>query len=151
MKTIGYILLTICCFSVLNMAEANEVYQTQEEIKEAAYGVIDTKGLKVLLDSGVPLYLLDARGNKWHDRNIIPGAILASYEFSAEELESIVYDKDALIVVYCYSSTCPLSDRLINKYLELGYTNILKYPDGLKIWRDVAFYPVDELAEATRD
>jgi hypothetical protein len=144
-KIIGSILLIACCFSAFASVEANQMHISQEEIKEATYGIIDTKALKVLLDSAIPLYLLDARGNKWHDSNIIPGAILASYEYSSEELESIVYDKQALVVIYCYSSTCPLSDRLIQRFFELGYMNILKYPEGLKIWRDAAFYPVEDL------
>ncbi len=43
---------------------------------------------------------------------MIPGARLASYEFSPEEpeeLEQIIPNQDDLIIVYCYTFTCPLS------------------------------------------
>ena len=92
--------------------------------------------------------LLDARGNQWHDGNIIPGAALAWYEDSGEEFEKIIPDVETLVVVYCYSFTCPLSPRLATKLVELGYRNVVEYPAGLKEWRDIANYPVDTIPGA---
>jgi rhodanese-related sulfurtransferase len=94
------------------------------------------------MDANTAFLLLDARGNKWNDGNIIPGAKFASYEFSKEELEQIIPSQNDLIVVYCYSFTCPLSRYLTDKLIELGYNNVLEYPGGLKEWRESAEYPV---------
>lgn len=140
-KIILALILTGFCFQAF--AEVTSFQPSEESVKEADYGRIDAKGLKILIDSPCPFILLDARGNKWHDQNIIPGALLASYESSEEELEMIIPDKDVLIVVYCYSSTCPLATRLVQKLLHLGYKNLIEYPGGLKEWRDEINYPVD--------
>ena len=122
--------------------EGARCVQSEEAVKQATYGHIDARGLKALMDANASFFLLDARGNKWNDGTMIPGARLASYEFSQEELEQIIPSHHDLIVVYCYTFTCPLSRYLTDKLVELGYNNVLEYPGGLKEWRDVAEYPV---------
>lgn len=124
------------------IGEGMRYVQSEEGVKVATYGHIDAKGLKALMDASTPIFLLDARGNKWNDGTMIPGAILASYEFSSEELEQIIPNQNDLIIVYCYSFACPLSRYLTDKLVDLGYKNVLEYPGGLKEWRDVAGYPV---------
>lgn len=122
--------------------EGARCVQSEEAVKEATYGHIDARGLKALIDANTPFILLDARGHKWNDGTKLPNAILASYEFSAEELEQILPDQNSLIVVYCFTFKCPLSRYLTDKLVELGYKNVLKYAGGLEEWRDVAEYPV---------
>jgi phage shock protein E len=139
-------LLSVICFtSALFAMEGQRFQQSEEAVTSAVYGHIDAKGLKALIDSQTVFTLLDARGNKWNDGNIIPGAQLASYEYSPEELEAIIPNKETLVVVYCYSFTCPLSPRLAQKLVDLGYINVIEYPAGLKEWRDIAGYPVDKI------
>ena len=120
--------------------EGARCIQSEEAVKQATYGHVDARGLKALMDANTPLMILDARGHKWNDGTQIPGAVLASYEFSAEELEQIIPDPNTLVVVYCYSFGCPLSRYLTDKLVDLGYNNVLEYPGGLKEWRDVAEY-----------
>lgn len=148
-KNISYILLMlVCCFSFANaMVEEPICVQSEEAVKEALYGHIDAKGLKAMIDSQTPFILLDARGRNWHDIGIIVGAKLASNEYSPEEIEQIIPYHDSLVVVYCFTSTCPFGNRLIDKLLEYGYTNIVKYPGGLYEWRDVAHYPTELIQE----
>ncbi len=117
--------------------------QSAEAVRAAQFGQVDARGLKILIDSQAPMVILDARGRNWNDPNIIPGAQFASSTFTDEEIFKLVPQKDLLIVVYCYSSSCPLGKKLILKLIELGYSNILDYPGGLKEWRDVAHYPVE--------
>ncbi|MBA3237216.1 MAG: rhodanese-like domain-containing protein [Parachlamydiaceae bacterium] len=136
---------TFLCFTAFMDAatvEGDRFKQSEKAVKLATYGHVDAKGLKSLLDSHVPLTLLDARGNNWNDGNIIPGAQLASHEFSPEELDQIIPNFDSLVVIYCYSFTCPLTPWLAAKLVKLGYTNIIEYPGGLTEWRDIAKYPV---------
>lgn len=122
--------------------EGARCVQSEEAVRHATYGHIDARGLKALIDINTPFILLDARGNKWNDATMIPGARLASYEFSIEELEQVIPNQNDLIVVYCYTFTCPLSRYLTDKLVDLGYKNVLEYSGGLKEWRDVAEYPV---------
>lgn len=147
----GLIPFTLACaltFSSVYGIEGERFQQSEEAVKVASYGHIDAKGLYALIHSQSPFVLLDARGKKWHDANIIPGAQMASYETSQEELEEIIPQKDTLVVVYCYSFTCPLSTKLAKKLIDLGYENVVEYPAGLKEWRDIANYPVASIAPA---
>jgi rhodanese-related sulfurtransferase len=118
--------------------------QSEIAVTTAEYGHIDAKGLKSLIDSGLPIVILDARGHKWSDPNKLPGALSASYESSFDELETIIPTQQTLVVVYCYSSTCPLCCKLARRLVEFGYDNVVEYPGGLKEWRDIAEYPVEE-------
>lgn len=145
---IYFLLMLICCFSFIDAKVEEQIcVQSEEAVREALYGHIDAKGLKALIDSQTSFVLLDARGRNWHDVGIIIGAKLASNEYSFEEIEQIIPHSDSLVVVYCFTSTCPLGNRLIDKLIEYGYTNIVKYPGGLKEWRDVAYYPVEFIQE----
>lgn len=145
-KAIASLLLAATCFTALSYGVEGERFkQSEAAIRQATYGHIDTKGLKALFDSDTPFTLIDARGNKWNDNTAIPGTLLASYEYSNEELEALLPFKDQLIIVYCYSFECPLSGRLVQRLLDLGYANLIEYPSGLQAWRDIANYPVETL------
>ena len=148
MKKVFFSLLFsgLSIFSLSHAAiEGERFKQSEEAVKEATYGHIDAKGLKSLIDSQTHFTLVDARGNQWTDGNIIPGAILAAYIDPAEELEALMPYKNDLVVLYCYSFNCPLSGKLAQKLLSIGYTNIIEYPAGLTEWRDIAGYPVDHI------
>ena len=143
-KLFSLLVMSLCFSSFVAAVESGERFsQSEEAVRLATYGHIDAKGLKVLMDSQTPLVLLDARGGRWNDGNILPGAKLAFYQDPQEEIELLIPNKESLVVVYCYSFTCPLSPKLAQKLLEWGYTNVLEYPGGLKEWRDIANYPVE--------
>jgi rhodanese-related sulfurtransferase len=145
-KLFSLVLAALCISSVVHgNIDGERCVQSEEAVKQATYGHIDAKALKVLIDSETPMVILDARGHKWNDNTTIPGAFLASYEYENEELESLIPSPNSLVVVYCYSFNCPLSRRLATKLVEMGYNNIVEYPAGLKEWRDVANYPIVEI------
>lgn len=133
------------CSMGFSSIEGARCLQSEEAVKNAAYGHINAKGLKSLIDAKTPFVLLDGRGSNWHDGNVIPGARLAWYESSAEEFAAVIPSRETLIVVYCYSFTCPLGPRLAQKLIDLGYLNVIEYPAGLQEWRDTANYPVDDI------
>lgn len=148
-KNITSLLLMSLCFSSLIGASVEAESSIQTMVKLANYGHIDAKGLKALMDSKTPFVLLDARGNDWSDGNKIQGAILASYKNSPEELELIIPHTDTLVVVYCFSATCPLSPRLAQKLVDWGYANVVEFSGGLKEWRDVFGYPTEPIQDNT--
>lgn len=140
-------------FSSLSYAteeEESRCRQSENAVKMATYGHMDARALKAMIDSSTSFLLLDSRGHKWHDGNKIPGAKLASYEYSAEEIEQVAPNKEELIVVYCFTFNCPLSRRLADKLVEFGYVNVIEYPGGLEEWRDVANYPTEIIEETDR-
>lgn len=101
---------------------------------KAAYGTVDTAALQKLLASGTALVLLDARTGKWDDGQRLPGAKALAPDATAEQAAAAVPAKDSLVVTYCSNTKCPASAKLAERLVELGYTNVLKYPDGIQAW-----------------
>lgn len=144
MKKILFALFSLLCLYPLLGAGCQENRFSHDSSPFGRnYGVIEARAVKVLMDSEIPFVLLDARGGRWKDPNILPGAQFASYESSEEEIAALVPNKNSLVVVYCYSAACPLGNKLIERLVELGYRQILYYPGGLNEWRDIAQYGVD--------
>lgn len=98
------------------------------------YGTIDGVALKKLIDSKLPVVIIDARSAKWDDGKRIPGAISLTTESSDDAVASALPSKDGLIVSYCSNLKCPASAKLAEKLVGLGYKNVLKYPEGLEDW-----------------
>ena len=95
---------------------------------------INTSGLKALLAANADLVLVDARSGKYDDGKRIPGAQSLNSGSSEKEIESVVSDKNALIVTYCSNLKCPASAQLAEKLRKLGYDNVIEYPNGIQGW-----------------
>lgn len=100
----------------------------------ASVAEISTPALATLLRSGKPT-VLDARTGKYDDGRRIPGAKSLSPEADAKEAAKQIPSKDSLVVTYCSNTQCPASGRLAKRLLELGYNNILEYPEGIAGWQ----------------
>ena len=98
------------------------------------YGVVDTRGLQALVQAKVPLVLLDARSGKWDDGRRLPGAKALAPDATAEAAALLIPTKDTLVVVYCSNLKCPASAMLAGQLAGFGYTNLLKYPEGIDGW-----------------
>ena len=95
---------------------------------------INTTVLENMIESNVPMVLLDARSGKWDDKSRIPGARSLNDGSTKDEVNGIIKSKDALVVTYCSSLKCGLSNKLYVHLKKLGYENILEYPFGIKGW-----------------
>ncbi len=95
---------------------------------------INTTVLKTLIESGVPLTVLDARTGKYDDGRRIPGAQGLGADSKDEEIIAKLKSKDALIVTYCANLQCPASRTLAAKLRALGYMRVLEYPYGIDGW-----------------
>jgi rhodanese-related sulfurtransferase len=95
---------------------------------------VNTLGLKTLINSGVPLTILDARSGKYDDGKRIADALSLNAESKPEEVSKVLPKKDALIVTYCANLKCPASNALYNHLKSLGYTNLIEYPEGIQGW-----------------
>ncbi|MGM0598847.1 MAG: rhodanese-like domain-containing protein [Candidatus Rifleibacteriota bacterium] len=116
--------------------EHQEVRDHEKESEKESPATLNTSGLKTLLDSGAPVILLDARSDKFDDGTRIPGAKSLTDKSSIEEVKKVINDKEALIVTYCSNLQCPASYKLYKHLKSLGYPNVIKYPEGIKGWKE---------------
>ncbi|HNW34310.1 MAG TPA: rhodanese-like domain-containing protein [Candidatus Ozemobacteraceae bacterium] len=114
-------------------ATINEHFQTSS-LKSPGGSSITTEGLKALLQSKVPLTILDARSGIFDDRRRIPGAKALNAESKVSEIVKILPEKESLIVTYCANLKCPASHNLSERLKSLGYKNVLEYPEGIAGW-----------------
>lgn len=118
-------------------ASTTDTHKHEESKKEDGHAkipTINTSGLKTLIDSGVPLVILDARSGKWDDGKRLPGALSLNSESKLEEITKVLPKKDALIVTYCSNLKCPASHKLFEHLKSNGYTNLIEYPEGIEGW-----------------
>ena len=99
--------------------------------QEAASMNITAEEAKKLMDSESGYVILDVRTEQEYAESHIPGSILIpDYEIS-EKAESVLTDKDQLILVYCRSGN--RSKQASEKLVKLGYTNIVEI-GGINSW-----------------
>ena len=104
---------------------------------------IDTVTLALLMVSGVPMAIVDARGDEPDGLKRIPGAKRLSVESTASEVESAVSSKETIVVVYSSDLDCSAGAALCKHLKGLGYENVLVYPDGIPGWLAEG-YPLQE-------
>lgn len=109
----------------------------------------DTAQVKQAIDSGAQVTIIDARTAKWDDGRRLPGAISVSAESTDEQIAGALPDKAAKIITYCSNEQCPASKNLATRLLELGYTNVSKYPAGIDGWNEAGHEIVDTRAAAS--
>jgi rhodanese-related sulfurtransferase len=94
---------------------------------------IDSWDLKVALEGGERLVVVDARSTESFQRGHIPGAInLPHRTMSAETTAGI--EKSVLVVVYCDGIGCNASTKGALKMLNLGF-RVKELIGGLDWWR----------------
>ena len=113
------------------------------DIPAPAEAQVDTAALAMLVRSGVPVVVVDARTGDYDDGTRIPGARNLGSGASENDARRVIGSKDALIVTYCTSLQCPASTRLYHRLKELGYENVLEYHDGIAGWLAAGF-PIEE-------
>ncbi len=109
--------------------------------QEAAPAEINAAVLKLLMESGVSMKVFDARTGKYDDGRRVPGAGSLSPISKPEEVARAIPDKNQLVVTYCTNLKCPASSMLAKHLRELGYKNVIEYPNGIEGWA-AAGYPV---------
>ncbi|WP_222705813.1 rhodanese-like domain-containing protein [Salidesulfovibrio onnuriiensis] len=127
------------------------------EMQRGDYDIIDTAGLKALMDKGTDMLVVDTMPYEASfKKNHVPGAV--AFEFpipdmnewdnaqtagkSQEEfIELLGPDKDKLLVFYCGFVKCTRSHNGAVWAKKLGYTNVVRYPGGIFAWKG-ADYPV---------
>ena len=126
--------------------------QFANQVKKGGYGIVTTEELKAMLDKHDQMLIVDTMPlEDSYKKNHIPGAV--QIEFPVEEmpqlddakktaLEKLLGpDKTRKIIFYCGFTKCGRSHNGAMWAKKLGYTNVYRYPGGIKAWME-ADYPV---------
>src|SRR5688572_4115794 len=101
------------------MAQASRMDEQIRHYRRKLEYEIDSWGLKVALEAGERIVVIDARSRGAHAREHIPGAIsLPHREMSAQTTRGM--DKDRLVVTYCDGIGCNASTKGALRMAELG-------------------------------
>ena len=92
---------------------------------------ITAEQAKEIMDTQKGYVILDTRTQAEYDEGHIPGAIVISHEEVLEKAESVLTDKNQLILVYCRSGR--RSKLAAEDLVKLGYTNIKEF-GGIIDW-----------------
>ena len=123
MKRIFAIFLTMLLLSACE--------QRAENSQEVGYVNITAEEAKKIMDTQVGYVILDTRTQEEYDQGHIPGAIVISHDEITEKAESMLTDKNQLILVYCRSGR--RSKLAAEDLAKLGYTNIKEF-GGILDW-----------------
>lgn len=112
----------------------------------AREATISTEGLAALLNAKATAAVVDARTAKWDDGKRIAGAKRVEPTASEAEITAALPDKNALVVAYCSNTKCQASHELAARLRDLGYKNVVRYPDGIAGWVEAGH----EVTEVTK-
>lgn len=109
-----------------------EINDKGEQTAVYSYEIITQDKAKEIMDSDESHIVLDVREQEEYDEGHIPGAILIPHEEIAMRAESMLPDKDALILVYCRSGR--RSKIAADALASLGYSNVKEF-GGIIDWK----------------
>ena len=93
---------------------------------DKGYEVIDTNKAIEIINNGA--VLIDVRTSDEYNREHIPNAV----NIPLDTIDSIGYDKDTTIIVYCQSGMRSL--EAVKKLVDMGYTNLYNLDGGILNW-----------------
>lgn len=122
------IVLSVLCLSIL-FAGCTDA--EQEEPVMISYEQISQEKAKALMESESDYVILDVRTEEEFAEGHIAGAILIPDYEMKEKAESILPDKNQIILVYCRSGR--RSKLAAEELVALGYTNVKEF-GGIIDW-----------------
>ena len=122
------IVLAVLCLSILFVGCTDT---EQEESVMISYEQISQEQAKTLMDRETDYVILDVRTEEEFAEGHIADAILIPDYAIKEKAESILPDKNQLILVYCRSGR--RSKLAASELVSLGYTNIKEF-GGIIDW-----------------
>ena len=128
-KRLLCLIAAVMLFSIALVA-CNVVQDDSQQ--NASYEQITPAKAKALMDSSQDHIILDVRTPEEFAEEHIEGAILMPDYEIGEKAESVLTDKDQLILVYCRSGR--RSKNAASELATLGYTNIKEF-GGILDWK----------------
>lgn len=87
--------------------------------------LINASEAKTMIDENAEEFILDVRTREEYNEKHIKNAINMPLSVISESIESVVSDKDALILVYCKSGK--RAETAAITLMEMGYTNVYSF------------------------
>jgi rhodanese-related sulfurtransferase len=94
---------------------------------------LSTKELQQRLDRDSGLHVWNVQTNQSFDGEPIPGS--RRIPLDSIERDTADVSKDAAIVTYCGGPRCSQSTDAARQLLDLGYTSVHVYKEGLEGWK----------------
>jgi thiosulfate/3-mercaptopyruvate sulfurtransferase len=123
------------------------------ETQRGGYQIVPTTELKAWIDQKKPMLIVDTMPYEdSYKKAHLPGAV--QFEFPIPEVKELDAatkarfekllgpDKDKTLVFYCGFVKCTRSDNGALWARKLGYTDVYRYPGGIKAWKE-AGYPAE--------
>jgi len=124
------------------------------EVDKGGYQIVTTEELKVWLDQKKDMLIIDTMPYAdSYQKQHLPGAV--QFEFPVDEVSQIEEktktdfekklgpDKNRRLVFYCGFTKCGRSHNGAMWAKKLGYTEVFRYPGGIKGWQE-AEYPTEK-------
>ncbi len=131
MKRIYLLLLVVAVAVIFTACQKNPAPKEVSPVPNT-YISISQEEAKHLMDTETGYIILDVRRQDEYDAGHIPNAVLLPNETLAETAESVLKDKDQLILVYCRSGN--RSKQASQVLADLGYTNVKEF-GGILDWQ----------------
>lgn len=108
----------------------------RSRVREISVGEVKDK-----LDANAPFHFIDVREDHEWQADHAAGAQHLGRGIIERDIEKLVPEKDAEIVLYCGGGF--RSALAADNLQRMGYTNVLSMAGGIKAWRD-AEYPLEK-------
>jgi rhodanese-related sulfurtransferase len=102
---------------------------------------VNVSEVKTKLDSNAPFHFIDVREDHEWQADHAAGAQHLGRGIIERDIEKLVPEKDAEIVLYCGGGF--RSALAADNLQRMGYTNVFSMAGGIKAWRD-AEYPLEK-------
>jgi len=109
---------------------------TSYQIAADGFALIDTSGLKRLLDKGEDLLLFDARSPEEYQEVHIKGARSLPQKQFSQYAHLLPADTSMQIIFYCNGVKCGKSRKAAKKAIAMGYENVFVYAQGIPVWEE---------------
>jgi rhodanese-related sulfurtransferase len=129
------------------------------EVLKGGYTIVTTDELKAWIDQNKDMVIVDTMPYEAsYKKNHVPGAVQLQFPIpdmnkwdtgetagkTTADYEALLGpDKNKTIVVYCGFTKCTRSHNGAVWAKKLGYTDVYRYPGGIKAWKE-ADYPVEK-------
>jgi len=144
-KPTKYLIILLFLFHITNVIYGQNTIP--EELKKYNYESVSYITVNEAFKRSSALFL-DARELIEFNTSHIPGATYIGFnEFNSNTLLKKVKDKNTFIVVYC--SIGVRSEKIGEKLLKLGYTNVFNLYGGIFEWKNTGYEVVDNLGGET--
>lgn len=149
------------CFGKKELQTERSAVKLLREVERGDYKIVTTDELKSWIDQKKNVLIIDTMPyEKSYKKNHVAGAKQFLFpkagdmkEWNASETDGktkedyiklLGPDKNKTIVVYCGFVKCDRSHNGAMWAVKLGYTDVYRYPGGIKAWME-ADYPIGKL------